>query len=667
MNHPDPEDAALIAEAFTALGRSFRGEIWEDDPDVPMGKGYANDNQPFDITTAHYLKPVFRAIRNPAKRKIVNRKAVQTLGTYACEKSASYFIKHFPDEMVLYDCDIEAAKDHAKSRLGPLLRSAPGIGAMMADLDRHDITNTIFNLPGMTLRIWPLNESSTQRFTARYVFIHDAFLAKRNGMIEQAIARTTQHPKDKKIIIESQGGEEGDDFDRQWLDTDQCELWVKCIHCGTGQPFEWQRLRPDDFVPVTQPIENCQLQIENCKFPWEPPKAGTYSGFQRGDEKTVRGDGDYDEEEIIRQTHYECFHCGGKWHDDPATRRALDESSYYVPTNPNALPEHSGFCWPGWINQRLGWGKDFMLPYLKAKRAAEEQGNREPLKQWWQKKAARAWRPDLGQKLRAIAHEKYDINAEWPKFWRRVLIVDVQKEMQTFWASAFDVSKDAESRQIWRGPLAGIQAVRAKQQELNIKDQYVFLDAKYFTTQVLDACAQHGHWGVVNTPQGKFRQYFCWNGLQGSPNLNFGHREEQDADKRFAVSDPREEFRRIGKYNVPVLVWQFSALQCGDMAAIHRDGKGPETLFLAETESTDNQLSWTRQLYSHTRHEIIDKRTGLKTARWLPWDPKESKENQNIPDHYWHILRMLMAVFCIWGIAGDLTRVEEKLIEVKAE
>jgi phage terminase large subunit GpA-like protein len=213
--------SAKIAEQMTPM---FAGEIWESDADVPMGKGYANDGQPFNINTAFYLMAVFIAIRNPAFLKVIIKAAVQTLKTYVLERSTVFFARHDPGDMTFYDCDLDAAKDHAKSRVGPLLKSIPGLAAQFAEVEkdnRHDITTTEFYLPGMTLRFWPLNESSTQRITLRRVFISDAFLSKNTGMLKQAIARTTQHPLDKKIIIESQGSDEGDDFDREFLETSQ--------------------------------------------------------------------------------------------------------------------------------------------------------------------------------------------------------------------------------------------------------------------------------------------------------------------------------------------------------------------------------------------------------------------------------------------------------------
>jgi hypothetical protein len=479
-------DAQLEQESFAAIGKTFRGEIWEDDAEVPMNKGYSNEGKPFDINTACYLKPVFRAIKNPNVRKFVAKAAVQTLKTFATvEKSASYFIKHDPGDMAIYDCDQESALDHAKSRLMPLLHSVPGIAGQIAEAEnRHDITTTEFYLPGMTLRVWPLNLSSTQRITLKYVFISDAFQTKRTGMIEQAIARTTQHPKDKKIIIESQGSEEGDDFDQQWKSTDQATLHVICPLCGVGQPFEFERERPSDH-----PVEALR---------------GKFSGFQRGpDELVLLPDGGYNAIEVMRNTYYECYHCGGHWKDNPETRAFLDESSYYVPQNPSANPENAGFSWPNWINQRVAWGgEDVMLGYLVAKKLLRDFGNSEKLKQWYQKRAARTWSEKLTQKQVSLITGSYDPSIAIPGEAARVMSVDCQQgdipfKTGKFWYVARAIDKEGKMLyQLARGYAESWKDWIDVQRKLKIPNDNLAIDGGNYLHEVLDAAAANFQVGL---------------------------------------------------------------------------------------------------------------------------------------------------------------------------
>jgi 5-methylcytosine-specific restriction endonuclease McrA len=471
-------DAPLLRECFASIGTTFRGEIWEDDPDVPMGKGYANDGKPFDINEALYLRPVFQAIRNPAIRKVVCKSAVQTLKTYVLERSAAYKIKHDPGDMTFYDADGDAANDHAKSRIGPMLKSVPGIALQVEAAIKHnrfDVTNTEFYLPGMTFRLWPLNESSTQRITLRYVFISDAFLSKRTGMLEQAIARTTQHPHDRKILIESQGGEEGDDMDLQFLSTNQGMLHVCCPECNGNQPFEWERLRPMDH-----PVESLR---------------GKYAGMQRGNDADVLLlDGGYNSQAVLRLTHYECWHCGAKWRDDFDTRHALDESSNFVPLNPQANPENVGFSWPAWINPRLKWG-NIMLEYLLAKRALKEFGSEEAIIQWYQKRAAVSWNPTLTQsKIRSFT-ESYDPDTAIPNEKMRIMTVDCQQDPDTksvghFWYVVRVVDKSGNSWQLARGHAKSWDEWIAVQKHFKVPNRNVGIDGRHWSPIIRTKAAE---------------------------------------------------------------------------------------------------------------------------------------------------------------------------------
>ena len=471
-------DNELLRECFAGIGVTFRGEIWEDDVGVPMGKGYANDGKPFNIEEALYLRPVFRAIRNPSIRKIVIKSAVQTLKTYVLERSSSYFIKHDPGDMTFYDADGDASNDHAKSRIGPMLRSVPGIALQVEEAvrnNRFDVTNTEFYLPGMTFRLWPLNESSTQRITLRYVFISDAFLSKRTGMLEQAIARTTQHPHDRKILIESQGGEEGDDMDLQFLSTNQQMLHVRCPECRENQPFEWERLRPMDH-----PVEALR---------------GKYAGMQRGaDEKVLQADGSYDSAAVLHETHYECYHCGARWLDDEETRRALDESANYIAANPKANPENIGFSWPAWINCRLKWG-NIMLEYLMAKRALKDFGSEEAIIQWYQKRAAISWNPTLTQSKVAAFTESYDPDTAIPDEKMRVMTVDCQQDPDTksvghFWYVVRVVDKSGNSWQLARGHAKSWDEWIAVQKKFKVPNRNVGIDGRHWSPIIRTKAAE---------------------------------------------------------------------------------------------------------------------------------------------------------------------------------
>ena len=253
-----------------AIGKTFRGEIWENSKGVPMGRGYANEGEPFDPQSACYLKHVMKAIREKPFGTFVIKAAVQTLKTFGTiEEPAAYFMQHDPGDMGIYFSGDDVGFDQSKSRFTPRLRSMPGVEAMLAAAEEEDqnmITTAKFFLRNMVLRVMPLNESTTQRITLRYVMISDAFLAKRTGLIKQAKARTTQHNstrvKDYKIIIESQGCDKGDDFETEWKATDMAEIHTVCPHCGKGQQWDWSRERGADFEATLSRQKVAEVMVD---------------------------------------------------------------------------------------------------------------------------------------------------------------------------------------------------------------------------------------------------------------------------------------------------------------------------------------------------------------------------------------------------------------------
>jgi hypothetical protein len=493
-------DHQLTREGFASIGKTFRGDIWQFVAQVPMGKGYSNKGKdgrpmPFDIFTAHYLKPIFQAIKDPNILKVVIKMGVQMLKTFLCEMSAAYFIVNDPGDMTLYDCDQEASSDHCKSRMMPFLHSIPEIAGQIKEVaSRHDVTITEFYLPGMTFRAWPLNLSSTQRITLRYVFIHDAFLSQRTGLINEAIARTTQHPHDKKIIIESQASDEGDDFDLQYEGTDKRELWIKCPLCGNGQAFEWSRQRDD----------------------------GSYSGFNRGpDEKIKTPDGGYSSDSVKEWIFFECFHCRGQIRDNTENRSALDASSYYVSTNPSAPKDEVGFCCPAWINTRIPWHK-IMMEYLIAKRTAREFGNKEPLRQWYQKRAAKTWNERLEQPKVATVIGSYDPHKVIENEHHRGLVIDCQKHLEqdtvgTFWFEVYAADKQGNSFQLERGWCDSWEKLREVQAKWKIPNNYVCIDGRKWTPEVLRRCAMYREWVPMVHPllKTKMMSALVWKVLLG--------------------------------------------------------------------------------------------------------------------------------------------------------
>ena len=492
----------ILESRFQGLARRrFRGGILDNCKTAPMGKGYANNGLPFDIETACYLKPIIASIEDKNVRKVVIKAGVKTMKSFVVEMAIGYYCPHGIGDCTIYFGSQDMTDDQATTRIMSYLWGIPSmVEKKKTILGRWDLTMGSIKFPDKTLRLRPANLSNTQDVNLCFVGIRDAFVTGASGMIDQAIARTTQYPHDKKIIIESQGGEEGFDFDRHYNDTNEAELHVNCPYCKTAQLWNWKgwhQVRPDDFIAtVPQGSDETVESLTNRLRAADRRDCG----FKRGDESKVKlADGSYDENEIINGTYYECYSCGSHWPDDGENgpvRIALDQSSHYVVSRPTALPENKGFNFPQWINRRLPWG-GMMLDYLKAKKAADENGNVEPIKQWWQKTAARTWSRNVIEKNITITPGSYDPIAIMENEHSRNMAVDCQQSedgqtVGTFWYVCRVVDKSGNSRQIARGWARSWDQVIAVQKQWKIPSQRVVVDAAKWTPQImLKAAAEH--------------------------------------------------------------------------------------------------------------------------------------------------------------------------------
>lgn len=430
-------DEGLFREIFAAQGRSYRGGVVENLEGAPMGKGHGNDNQPFDIETACYLKPIFAeydaALANGTRLLLVLKAGVKTMKSFALEVCAGDHVCNRIGDAAIFFGSAEAAETTATTRILNYLKGddngTGGIPRFKKKMEtirsRFDDTMGKLGFPDKTLFILSANLGNTQQKNLAFAGLQDAFVTEKSGMITEMIARTTQYEKECVIFLESQGGEKDFDFERKYDETDQRELHVNCPACGHQHEFNWkvydQQLmtRPDDFnaaLPLARieeiktmhmgsPAPKIEAAMEAARKELSAALKGRIAGFRRGPDELIKlPDGGYNESAILKETHFECFWCGSIWRDDGefgATRIALDKSAgkpeNYVPARTDALPGNVGFNVPQWINRRLGWGK-MMLEYLKAHKTNKEFGNINDLKQWWQKTAARSWDNDISAK-----------------------------------------------------------------------------------------------------------------------------------------------------------------------------------------------------------------------------------------------------------------------------
>lgn len=501
-------DIEAIARAKTlACQPEFRGEIWEDD---------ADNEQLADFLKCHFHRPILKISRLDTTRRIGITAANQIGKTRIGELIIKHRMKHDPANVVMYDINEDACRDHQQNRFGPLLRSIEPFCSIMNGLlsnkrTRWDVTTKDIRFPGFTFRARPLNEGWTQKITVRYGMISDAALAEKNGQIRRAFVRSRQHEKDDLWVVESQGGMAGnepDDFVRFMSSTTDEKLFVTCPLCGKSEQFFFHKIRPAEFVP-TPPKDVPSLDwvawIEHHR-PLLLSDDGRHCGFRHGNIVADQVESGLDENEIRQSCHYLCYHCGGRWNDDGnlgKIRTGLDESSHYVASNEKAIPGYYGFSIPAWINPKISWGS--CLLNFKQALLAKRDGNYLPMQEFYTKWAGEHWNPNI----QAIDHRSqiiagsYETDPAKKAFGDetqcRQMTVDCGKALDApvsskvigaFWFEIKDWSKTGDSQQLARGFVDSWELVAAQQRYWKIPCPRVFIDSAWMPSQAEESAVK---------------------------------------------------------------------------------------------------------------------------------------------------------------------------------
>lgn len=639
MSGQDP--SSLSIPTFEQLGefiagpwqRFFRGEIYEYASKLDLQAGYAVKGRLEMEALRHLIGPL-RAIRDPAVRLVSIRGAVQTTKSLLADIVVPYWIEHEPGDCLWLFEDDPKAKLYAETRAMPLIKSIPEIASLLIDVDRHDKTKTKIKFKHMTLVLAGLNPGNVQSLSWQYVIIDETWLHPFDGLIRQAKDRTKQYPNTKKIILIGQGGLEDDDPDKEHKETDQRELQYLCPHCHQAQPFEMSRQRPDDF-----PIEKLR---------------GTYAGLSWDTNEVTRPNGRWNYQQLGLSAHHRCYYCDERIEDTPEIRRRLNDSYHYKATNPGAQSELVGFHWPGEASMRVSFA-ELVIKYVRAKAAAEEQGYKLPLQEFYQKDRGISWSDTLESEYRAVIREEYDPKGEWKEESYRPLIVDCQRDLKKFHCTVFAVSLSGEARELERLTVGSWKDIAGLQEKWKVKDQHVLVDCGYRMTDVLRECVQHGHVGHVKVGDKVRKIWLCWTGMKGSGFELFKHVHPKTKLPEWRVYSERKFYdTNIGTtQRHPRSPWyEWSNLHCKDLLRARRDADPgvPKFLTLPDTLPAADQNSYFAQMRSEKR--IEDYRGGRKRSIWVP--VKETR-----PNHEWDKGAMLMAFMAIVGIIGGPEAVEE--------
>jgi phage terminase large subunit GpA-like protein len=279
------------------------------------------------------------------------------------------------------------------------------------------------------------------------------------------------------VVLVSQGGEEGDDFHAA---QDLCEQWQwqwECPHCQRRQPWRFEMVR-----------------------------------FERERKK----DGSMDWDRLAATTHMVCAGCDARFEDNAEQRRQLCATGQYIQVA-DGMTGRLAFNYNALTVWWVPWSK-LASEWVRAEEAWQR-GDREPRKQFLQKRMAQRWEDrtahvsdDAVVAMRDATYKRGQMPVE-PAL---VTLCADPGQMQTHW-SVQAWTEGGESYVIDYGttfaiedliPLVARMEWRVEGREEPIRIQCGLVDSGDFTERVYATCARSG--GVFFPSKGSAAQAGTW-------------------------------------------------------------------------------------------------------------------------------------------------------------
>jgi len=400
----------------------------------------------------------------------------------------------------------DAIKKICEDKAWPLFRRSKMISDLMPrDLNKRRIRSVVF--PHMSLRFQTASENNAHSDTVKNQ-VNDERHLWQPGIINKFLSRVGSMP-DHKVLDLSTGSvktaeqilengsvlELGDDFFNDWQAGSRSVWSVHCPKCGDPQSLV---LTHRDAAG--RPLKD---KAGNPKY-----------GFVWEENETTRPGGRWHFAEVMRTVRWHCIHCGHELEDAPDNIRSLNapaNGAGYVPTNPLHDPAIFSYRFPAWVSPLVGW-KTIVKEWLRAQESARA-GDYLAVKTVIQNRFAEAWDESvtLGDDSRASGDYEIDKWEEDPdgRFAasRMFMTVDRQRKHGVHMWVVIRIWNDAaESRILWFGKLFSWEEVRAKQEELLIRDHRVLVDSGDEAAEVYGQCVLYG-----------------WVALKGEDTESFAH------------------------------------------------------------------------------------------------------------------------------------------------
>ena len=566
---------------------------------VELGANYAIMGK-FDIDISKYLIEPFKDLRNNDITQINLIAATQTAKTLVSEIFIPFVIVNDAGPVLRLHQSDEMATMFVQTRLLPLLEKCKPVKAML-DHDRYSAKKSGINLPHMAIKIAGAKENVLHGQSVRYLLADECWLYDSN-VIEKAKARTTAFGRNKKILLTSQPGLEGDQLDGENNGIEYTWGW-QCPHCNNTQPYYWSKEKPD----------------------------GSWAGIVWQKHYTTEESSSYDYQKTGDSARLQCYYCTGSVADTEANRRYLNDTGKYIITADKGDNHIHTYTWCAFVNQKITF-KEKVIQYLQAIVQNRRYGTTDALRIFTQQVLGKPWRISAAIDQSKVLVQTFNPDAAWPDQVFRCIAVDYQKKygMKFFVVAAFSRK---EIRILEHGYVSKWDEIAALADKWKIPPPAIGVDSGYNAVEVYLESVNHGK--IVKV--GNKIERVGWTCMKG-----------EDKDDGYYHKGPNDE--KVLKYFSPLTR---AAVNNNQFARLFRWGNFPikNILFYIKEGKSDMKLilptpdpDFSNQLNAEALQEVIDAKTGLKKLRW---------EKIHDDNHYLDCMAMAIVLCMMSGKFGE--------------
>ena len=405
----------------------------------------------FDIDSTPWLRWPMLQIADDENKEVVLMAPVGSGKTTMLEGLLPWIIAEEPGATLVTMQTDDDARAWVDTRFHPSLKTNDKVEPLLPrGKNRGNFRKGEILFPHMPLHIGGANLANLQSKSIRWVYGDEVWIWK-DGMLEEARRRT--HDRwNSRVVLVSQGGSEGDQFDRAFEDAEIHDFCFSCPECDERQRYMWKQVKFE------------KIKTEAEEWDWDAISATVGYECANGDCKTI-------------------------FEDKPESRRKLAASGEYVSRGNNAKPGRVSATYPAMAVWWIDWSK-LVHEWITAQ-DARKRLNLAPLRQFIQKRLAQSWvEPNETVSLKgatdAYKMREYFDGEKWEDENFRFMTVDVQQDH--FWVVIRAWSIEGKSRLLYEGKIDEWEGLRMLRDRMRVPNRCVFVDRGYRPDTVAIEC-----------------------------------------------------------------------------------------------------------------------------------------------------------------------------------